>query len=103
MLGENINPAARSAQTPMGLVNVSPGGDGTTPFRKRSNNLRFSPGNPHVAWQVRRRITRLPEATCCVDLGVARRSRAQPFVHAGRRQEGDGRGMQLWVETLDKR
>mmetsp|Transcript_2057 Transcript_2057/g.3901 ORF Transcript_2057/g.3901 Transcript_2057/m.3901 type:complete len:908 (+) Transcript_2057:166-2889(+) len=51
MLGENIDPAMHSIQSPTGLIHHnSPGsgGDGrisnvVTPFRERSNNLRFSP------------------------------------------------------------
>ena len=49
MLEENIDPAARSARTPTGLLSASPGNGGATPFRERSNNLRFVPGNSHAA------------------------------------------------------
>ena len=51
LLGENIDPAMHSVQSPTGLVHsqatgAGGGGGGVnviTPFRERSNNLRFSP------------------------------------------------------------
>jgi len=58
LLGENVDPAMHSVQSPTGLVHgatvaggggVGGGGGGgngvVTPFRERSNNLRFSPNN----------------------------------------------------------
>eukprot|EP00580_Thalassiosira_gravida_P013544 CAMPEP_0201682670 /NCGR_PEP_ID=MMETSP0494-20130426/51735_1 /ASSEMBLY_ACC=CAM_ASM_000839 /TAXON_ID=420259 /ORGANISM="Thalassiosira gravida, Strain GMp14c1" /LENGTH=897 /DNA_ID=CAMNT_0048166431 /DNA_START=132 /DNA_END=2825 /DNA_ORIENTATION=- len=56
LLGENVDPAMHSVQSPTGLVHgtnaagggVGNGGGGNgvvTPFRERSNNLRFSPNN----------------------------------------------------------
>jgi len=44
LLGENIDPAAHSMQSPTGLVNSNiNNGNIVTPFHERSNNLRFNP------------------------------------------------------------
>ncbi len=49
MLGENVDPAMHSVQSPTGLVNnnnpAQSGSSVVTPFRERSNNLRFSPSS----------------------------------------------------------
>ncbi|KAL7545169.1 hypothetical protein ACHAWF_009440 [Thalassiosira exigua] len=57
LLGENVDPSAqRSARSPTGLVAADGGRERegpstTTPFRERSNNLRFSPAGNHAARQ----------------------------------------------------
>lgn len=48
LLGENIDPAAHSVQSPTGLVNTrNAGATSQAPFRERSNHLRFSPRQLH--------------------------------------------------------
>ena len=48
LLGENIDPAAHSVQSPTGLVNTrNAGATSQTPFRERGNHLRFSPRQLH--------------------------------------------------------